>query len=193
MFALLQRHHGLQLKQPARLAQSRHFTSSLLPSKLGPKTVLEVDLRRPIVEKIPTNTNPFHPPLVFGNIITNLYDAAHNPNIVGVSVNLGGKPLGMAHIQVHLQSFFLLLSTECSKELREVIKVFRGRHKATFVHAEAYPNWDYYLASAFEHLWMIPEGVIQIRNVHNIPVPYFGDALSEQGRRSCCLNVSIAF
>jgi protease-4 len=42
-------------------------------------------------------------------------------------------------------------------------------------------NWNYYLASGFEHLWIIPDGMIHMRNWNKMPVVYAGHVLQEQG------------
>jgi hypothetical protein len=57
------------------------------------------------MEKVPANSNPLRPPFVFGSVITDLYHAAHNKEIAGVSFTLGMKPIALSQIQVNFFSF----------------------------------------------------------------------------------------
>ncbi|GEO81610.1 S49 family peptidase [Pararhodospirillum oryzae] len=75
--------------------------------------------------------------------------AARDPKVDGLLVHLGGTPLGMAQAQ----------------ELRDAIHAFRATGKPALVFSETLGEFGggtipYYLAAAFDQVWVQPSGMI---------------------------------
>src|SRR5207302_9777000 len=76
-----------------------------------------------------------------------LWQAADDPRVVGLYVEIGDEDAGLARVQ----------------ELRQAISRFRGKGKFTIGFAEALGGSgahvaDYYLASALDQIWLQPSG-----------------------------------
>ena len=114
------------------------------------KAILELDLERAIPEAAPEN--PF---AVFGgekaltlrDVVDALERAGDDPHVVGLAARLGAAPLGVAEIQ----------------EIRDAVKAFRAKKKFAVAYAETFGefapgNGSYYLATAFDEIWLQPSG-----------------------------------
>lgn len=71
------------------------------------------------------------------------------------------------------------------QELRAAIAAFRAAGKKTYVFAESYGDLypgmaEYYLASAFDEIWVQPVGTVTITGFH-AEVPYFKETLDRLG------------
>jgi protease IV len=124
------------------------FTKGSLPSKV----LLEADFERPIEEYMPDQ------PITkaFGgddpttrDVIDALDRASADPKVAGFIAKLGAVPMGMAQIQ----------------EIRDAVLRFRASGKPAVAWAETFGefgagNGSYYLASAFDQIYLQPSGDI---------------------------------
>ncbi|MEZ4451648.1 MAG: S49 family peptidase [Nannocystaceae bacterium] len=113
-------------------------------------TVLELDLERPIVAH--ASSDPLARltgggALALDDVVNALDRASGDPRVVGVVARIGGTEHGMATTQ----------------ELRDAIAGFRGSGKFAIAYAETFGefgpgNQGYYLATAFDEIWLQPSG-----------------------------------
>ena len=116
------------------------------------KTVLEVDLERGVVEYVPDEfvgrflLKRF---LVLREVTETLEKAAQDRRVVGLVARVGASRMGMAQIQ----------------ELRDAVTAFRGKGKPAIAFAETLGefgpgNGAYYLATAFDRIYLQPSGSV---------------------------------
>jgi len=114
------------------------------------KTVLELDLEQGLTEYIPDDpvAGVFakKTPTV-RDVVDTLEQAAQDKRVVALTVRVGGTGLGLAQIQ----------------EVRDAVIAFRRAGKPTIAHAEAFGEFGpgtgaYYLATAFEEIYLQPSG-----------------------------------
>jgi protease-4 len=114
------------------------------------RAILEVDLERGIPETPPDD--PFAVfggtrPLTLRDVVDALEKAGDDPHVVGLVARLGAAPIGVAEIQ----------------EIRDAVKAFRAKKKFAVAYSETFGefgpgNGAYYLATAFEEIWLQPSG-----------------------------------
>ena len=112
--------------------------------------ILELDLSEGIAEEPPTD--PLSAVLAMrrprlADVLDGLRRARADDKVRALVVKIGGRPIGVARVQ----------------ELRSAIAAFRRSGKATVAWAETYGefgpgNAAYYLATAFERIWLQPSG-----------------------------------
>ncbi len=122
--------------------------------EIAERNVLSLDLSAGIAEVRPNN--PFArfsmgPTLTMRELIEVLEAAGRDDRVSGLVARLGIGDLGIAQIQ----------------ELREAIADFRAQGKFAVAFAESFGEGGngtlhYYLASAFEEVWMQPSGAFQV-------------------------------
>ncbi|MDP8959075.1 MAG: signal peptide peptidase SppA [Actinomycetota bacterium] len=126
------------------------LTVRLTAPRIAGRLVLEIDLQRGLAEQLPD-----HPlakvalgrrPLLW-ELVETLGWAAGDRRVVGLVARLGGESLGLAQAQ----------------ELRDAIHSFRDSGKPAFAFAETFGeggpgNASYYLAAAFEQVYLQPSG-----------------------------------
>ena len=116
------------------------------------KTVLEVDFERGVVEYVPDEPvgrillKRFY---VLRDVTEALDRAAEDRRVVGLLARVGVSRMGMAQIQ----------------ELRDAVTAFRGKGKPAIAHAETLGefgpgNGAYYLATAFDRIYLQPSGSV---------------------------------
>ena len=98
-----------------------------------------------------------------------LYAGAKDPNVVAFVAQLAGGDYRWPDVQ----------------EVREAIAAFRASGKKAYVFAESYGELypgmaEYYLASAFDEIWLQPVGTVAITGFH-AEVPYFKGLLDKLG------------
>jgi len=116
------------------------------------KTVLEVNLERGISEDMPDDpigAMMLKDTPVLKDLVDALEKAADDDRVVGLVANVGAAPIGMAQIQ----------------ELRDAVMAFRAKKKPAVAFAETFgevgPGGSaYYLATAFDEIWLQPSGDI---------------------------------
>ena len=126
------------------------FLSGLKKPSVPSKAVLELDLEQAIPETAPDN--PFaafagEKPLTLRDVVDALEKAGDDPHVVGLAARVGAAPLGVADIQ----------------EIRDAVKAFRAKKKFAVAYAETFGefapgNGAYYLATAFDEVWLQPSG-----------------------------------
>jgi len=114
------------------------------------KTILEVNLEVPLMEDIPDD--PLARAMLSGaGVVRDLTEAleraAGDRRVVGLLARLGGTPLGFAQAQ----------------EVRQAVRDFRARKKFAVAWAETFGEFasgrnSYYLATAFDEIWLQPSG-----------------------------------
>jgi len=121
------------------------------------KTILEVDLEQEIIEDVPDD--PFaaftlKDTPVMRDVVEALEKARDDDRVVGLVARLGAAPLGMAQVQ----------------ELRNAIIAFRAKKKPAVAFSETFGEFGpgggaYYLATAFDEIWLQPSGDIGLTGV----------------------------
>jgi protease-4 len=142
------------------------------------KTILEVNLERPMVEYVPNA--PFvqvmmKDRLVLRDVVDALDRAADDGRVAGLVARVGSEQMGMAEVQ----------------EIREAVQRFRAKKKFAIAFAETFGevgpgNKSYYLATAFDHIYLQPSGDIGLTGLmlespfltgtlQKLGVPFHGD------------------
>lgn len=114
------------------------------------QTILEVDLETDIVEDLPDTAwakLSGMGKLDMRSLLTALQRAGEDPRVLGLVARIGKSKMGMAQVQ----------------ELRDAVTRFRGKGKFALAFAETFgefsgANSAYYLATAFEQIWLQPSG-----------------------------------
>lgn len=154
----------------AAFLASAPFTTKPLPQNL----VLSLDLR-----DVPSETTGSN--LLGGDLfgakrdivetVQLLWQAADDPRVVGMFVDIGDESAGLGRVQ----------------ELRQAIAHFRGKGKFALGFAESLGSGgthfsDYYLASALEQIWLQPSGGFAVAGLA-IETPFLRDGLDRLGIR----------
>ncbi|MEX2298338.1 MAG: signal peptide peptidase SppA [Dongiaceae bacterium] len=136
------------------------------------RAVLQLDLRAGIAE-----TEPYYVPLIsdfdrsltLRDLVETLHAAADDERVTGLIVRVNGSGLGLAQIQ----------------ELRDAIAAFAAAGKPSIAFAETFGETgsgtlDYYLASAFDEVWLQPSGELDITGIL-IEQPFMRELLTDLG------------
>ena len=113
--------------------------------------------------------------LVFGakprlrDLLDALERAAGDPRVKGVFARLGGDSLGLATVQ----------------EVRDAIRDFRAKGKFAIAFADSFGEFGpgtrpYYLATAFDEIWLQPLGSVGLIGLHS-ETPFMRGALDKLG------------
>ncbi len=107
--------------------------------------------------------------LTLRGVISALDAAAGDARVIGLSVRLGGAPIGIATAQ----------------ELRQAIARFRAGGKFALAYAHSFAGMgdgtpEYYLASAFDEIWMQPSGTLALTGIA-LEMPFLRGALEKIG------------
>jgi protease-4 len=152
----------------AALIASGPFSSKPLPHPI----VLSLDLRDVPAESTGTGLLPGE---LFGGsrdiveTVKLLWQAADDPRVVGMFVDIGDESAGLGRVQ----------------ELRQAIAHFRGKGKFAVGFAESLGSGgthfsDYYLASALEQIWLQPSGNFAVAGIA-IETPFVKEGLDRLG------------
>lgn len=144
------------------------FTAKALPQNV----VLSLDLRD--VPSESSSTGLLRGGLFGGSpdiidTVQLLWQAADDPRVVGMFVDIGDESAGLGRVQ----------------ELRQAIAHFRGKGKFAVGFAESLGSGgthfsDYYLASALEQIWLQPSGGFAVAGLA-IETPFIKDGLDRLG------------
>lgn len=144
------------------------FTSKPLPRPI----VLSLDLRDVPPES--ASGDLLHGGLFGGSrdlidTVQLLWQAADDPRVVGLFVDIGDESAGLARVQ----------------ELRQAIANFRGKGKFAIGFAESLGSGgthfsDYYLASALEQIWLQPSGSFTVAGLA-VETPFIKTGLDRLG------------
>jgi protease-4 len=152
----------------AAFIASGPFSSKPLPQSM----VLSIDLRNVPPES--TSTNLLRGGLFGGSrgivdAVQLLWQAADDPRVVGLFVDIGDESAGLARVQ----------------ELRQAIAHFRGKGKFAIGFAESLGSGgthlaDYYLASSLEQIWLQPSGGFAVAGIA-VQTPFIKTGLDKLG------------
>jgi protease-4 len=125
--------------------------------QIAQSTVLELDLTQDIAETSPRDPISrilFEEKPDLRDLLDALQRAGNDPRIKGVFARLGGDRLGTAKVQ----------------ELRQAIEAFRAKGKFTIAFADTFGefspgNRSYYLATAFDDIWLQPLGEVGLTGI----------------------------
>ncbi len=127
------------------------------------RTILEVNLEVELQEDGQQSPLAQLRPDASGSLrtlIVGLDRAAEDPRVVGLLARLGQTKIGMAQVQ----------------ELRDAVRRFRDKGKFALAYSETFGefspgNSSYYLATAFEQIWLQPSGDVGLTGV--LMEPFF--------------------
>jgi len=136
------------------------------------KTILEADFEQALPEDIPDNpTAKFlmnERPTV-RDVVDAIDRGAEDDRVVGMVAKIGAPPLGMAKVQ----------------EIREAVQRFRAHKKFAIAYAETFGefgpgNGAYYLATAFDQIYLQPSGDIGLTGII-METPFVKGTLAKLG------------
>jgi protease IV len=141
---------------------------------VGSKTVLEINLERPAVEYVPGDPLAqlfLKDKLVIRDTVDALDRAADDGRVAGLVARIGGNTLGMARTQ----------------EIRQAVQRFRAKGKFAYAFSETFgevgpSNNSYYLATAFDQIYLQPSGDIGLIGF-NLESPFLAGTLEKLGMR----------
>jgi protease-4 len=118
------------------------------------RTILEVNLEKELVEAAPDD--PVAKALLRNqpsvrDIVDALDRGANDDRVAGLVAHLGAAPQGMAQVQ----------------EVRDAVMRFRGKKKFAIAYSETFGEFGngsraYYLATAFDEVWLQPSGDVNL-------------------------------
>ncbi|MDD5586955.1 MAG: signal peptide peptidase SppA [Alphaproteobacteria bacterium] len=137
--------------------------------------VLEIDFTHPVVEQSRgmalslTSLLQEEEELPLLDIVRALDRAKDDPRVKGIVARIGTEQPSLAHTQ----------------EIRAALQRFREKGKFSYIFAPSYGNFGlgnraYYLASAFENIWLQPVGTVGLTGV-GIEAPFGKTALEKIG------------
>jgi protease IV len=142
------------------------------PVAVAQGTVLSVDIGAGFPDAAPTNAwarllFAGRPPLK--DILDALERASNDPRVTGLIARVGDGEMGLAQAQ----------------ELREAIAAFRAKGKRTVAYADSFSEFasgthSYYLASAFDQIWLQPHGLVGLVGLR-AEEPFFRGTLDKLG------------
>ncbi|MDD4615656.1 MAG: signal peptide peptidase SppA [Alphaproteobacteria bacterium] len=147
-----------------------HEQKSLVPEPQN--VVLTIDFTQPIVEQNESSPISFameDEPVVLLDLLTAIDHAAKDPHVKGIAAKFGVHQPSMVHAQ----------------EIRDAIAKFRESGKFTYAYGTDFGefglgNRAYYLASAFENIWLQPVGSVSLTGV-GLMSPFAKGALDKIG------------
>jgi protease-4 len=140
--------------------------------KVPSKTILEADFEQTFLEDAP-DTPTAQLMLVEKQTLRDVVDAvdrgAGDDRVVGMIARIGAVPMGMAQTQ----------------ELRDAVQRFRSHKKFAVAYSESFGefgpgNGAYYLATAFDHIYLQPSGDVGLTGII-MESPFIKGTLSKLG------------
>ncbi len=147
------------------------YTGPFAAKPLPKSMVLSLDLRDVPPETV--STDVLHGNLWRGSrditeIAQALWQAADDPRVIGLYVEIGDESAGLARVQ----------------ELRQAIARFRGKGKFTIGFAESLGGGDhfadFYLAAALDQIWLQPSGGFAVTGL-SVETPFLKGGLDKLG------------
>jgi protease IV len=133
------------------------FAASSYKGRVPSRAVLEVNLETGVIEDIPDD--PIAKAMLSGqpsmrDIVDAIERASTDDRVKGLFARFGGTSMGLAKAQ----------------EIREAVRNFRAHKKFAVAWSETFGEFgpggtSYYLASAFDQVWMQPSGDIGLTGV----------------------------
>jgi protease-4 len=142
--------------------------------KVPSKTILEANFEQPMVEDIPESPTAkltLTDRVVVRDVVDAIDRAADDERVKGMVARIGGVNMGLAETQ----------------ELREAVQRFRAKKKFAIAFAETFGefgpgNSSYYLATAFDQIYLQPSGDIGLTGVI-LETPFVKGTLDKLGMR----------
>jgi protease-4 len=149
-------------------------TGPFAPRQLPSTMVLALDLRRVPSESASTDLlsgRLWRSERDFTETVQLLWQAAEDPRVIGLYVEIGDDDAGLARVQ----------------ELRQAIARFRGKGKFAIGFAEGLGGSgdhfaDYYLASSLDQIWLQPSGGFSVLGLA-VETPFLRAGLDKLGVR----------
>ena len=149
---------------------SIHFSNK--KTAVAETTVLRFDFERPQTEKASVGVVDAvlgDHTISFADTIDAIRRAADDGRVRGLVARTGEVPLGLAQVQ----------------ELRDAIATFRAKGKFAYAYADSFGDLGggtraYYLASAFDEIWLQPVGSLGLTGVA-AELPFFKGTLDKLG------------
>lgn len=149
---------------------------ALRPAKghvtVASRTILRLDLERALPETAPEN--PFaalrgEAPLTLRRVVEALERAGTDDRISGLAARIGAAPISTAGVQ----------------EIRDAVLAFRAKKKFAVAFSETFGefgpgNGAYYLATAFDEIWLQPSGDVGL-NGYLLEAPFLRGTLDKLG------------
>ncbi len=140
------------------------------PPAVQPRTVLELDLEQPLREVSsgePLSSVLAPPAPSVRELVSALDRASRDPDVVGVVARIGSGGHGLAVAQ----------------EIRDAVRRFRASGRFAVAYSETFGegaagNGGYYLATAFQEIWLQPSGDLNLIGLA-AEVPFFAGALQK--------------
>jgi protease-4 len=139
---------------------------------LAEQNILMIDLTRPLPDGPPNagiERLVLGEETTLGDVLDGIERAERDPRIKGIVAKLGNGSLGTAKVQ----------------ELRDAILRFRATGKFAFGYADSFGELgsgmrDYYLATAFDQIWLQPVGAVGLVGIR-AEMPFFRGTLDMLG------------
>lgn len=136
------------------------------------RTVLEINLETALTEDIPNDGVSqalLRDTPVIRDVVEALDRGGDDSRVAGLVARLGAAPMGMAQIQ----------------EIRDAIKRFRAKNKFAIAFSETFGevgpgSGAYYLATAFDEVWLQPSGDIGLTGII-MESPFLSGSLEKLG------------
>jgi protease-4 len=143
-------------------------TKGRVPSK----TILEANFEQALVEDVPdapTAQLMLNQKQTLRDVVDAIDRGANDDRVVGIIAKIGAAPLGMAQTQ----------------EIRDAIARFRAHKKFAVAYSETFGefgpgNGAYYLATAFDHIYLQPSGDVGLTGII-MESPFVKGTLSKLG------------
>jgi len=121
------------------------------------KAILEMDLEKGLVEDVPQDSLAqlmMKGQTTVRDVVDTLERAANDKRVAGIVVRVGASGMGMAEAQ----------------EIRDAVQNFRSKGKFAYAWAETFGEWSpgsnsYYLASAFDQVYLQPSGDVNLTGI----------------------------
>ena len=142
--------------------------------KVPATTILEANLEQPLVEDIPetpTAKLTLQDRMTVRDVVDAIDRGAADDRVKGMVARVGAVPMGIAQTQ----------------ELREAVARFRSHKKFAIAYAETFGefspgNNSYYLATAFDQIYLQPSGDVGLTGVM-LETPFIKGTLDKLGAR----------
>lgn len=136
------------------------------------KTILEANLEQSFLEdapETPTSKLMLGEKTTLRDVVDAIDRGANDDRVVGMVARIGAAPMGMAQVQ----------------EIREAVGRFRAHKKFAVAYSETFGefgpgNGSYYLATAFDQIYLQPSGDIGLTGVM-METPFIKGTLSKLG------------
>jgi protease IV len=140
--------------------------------KVPSKTILEANFEQTLLEDVPRTPTArlmLNEKQTLRDVIDAIDRGAVDDRVVGMIAKIGAAPMGMAQVQ----------------EIRDAVQRFRSHKKFAVAYAETFGefgpgNGSYYMATAFDHIYLQPSGDVGLTGII-MESPFIKGTLSKLG------------